>query len=143
MESPAAPERRTARRGLWGGILFSLIFTVLIWAAGGRLDQIELLPDQGASWYYWKLPEPTIWSRITSWGLYALHQIAFWGSIYYAQKKTRRYTAGLHRINVVTLGVNAFFIVPYYPLWSIIVIVLTVMVIYALTVKSDEMEAVA
>lgn len=39
--------------------------------------------------------------------------------------------------------INAFFVVPYYPIWSIIVIVLTVMVIYALTVKADEMEVAA
>ncbi len=46
-------------------------------------------------------------------------------------------------IFAVLAMVNAFFVVPYYPVWSIIVIVLTVMVIYALTVKADEMDAVA
>ena len=39
--------------------------------------------------------------------------------------------------------INSFFVVPYYPVWTIIVMVLTIMVIYALTVKGDEMEAVA
>ena len=66
---------------LWGGILFSFAFVALIWWAGPRLDAIELLPDQGASWYYWKLPDPTFWSRATAWGFYLAHQIAFWGQI--------------------------------------------------------------
>ncbi len=53
-------QRLTVRRDvltLLGGILFSLAFTALIAWAGSRLDAIELLPDQGDAWYYWKLPE--------------------------------------------------------------------------------------
>jgi len=103
-----------AKRALWGGILFSLIFTGLIWWAGGRLDSIELLPDQGASWYYWKLPNPTFWSRLTAWGFYVLHQLASWGLIYYAQTRVGRYTKGLHKVNVVALGVNALFILLHF-----------------------------
>ena len=55
-------QRLTDRRDvltLLGGISFSLAFTALIAWAGGRLDAIELLPDQGDAWYYWKLPAPT------------------------------------------------------------------------------------
>jgi hypothetical protein len=103
-----------AKRALWGGVLVSLLFTGLIWWAGGRLDRIKLLPDQGASWYYWKLPEPTFWSRLTAWGFYALHQLASWGLIYYAQTRVKRYTKGLHRVNVAALGTNAFFILLHF-----------------------------
>ena len=51
---------------LWGGIAFSVLFTAFIWWAGQFLDRSMLLPDQGVEWYYWKLPEPTFWSRATS-----------------------------------------------------------------------------
>ena len=95
---------------LWSGILFSLLFTGLIWLVGGRLDAIQLLPDTGMAWYYWKLPEPTFWSRATSWGFYLAHQVTFWWLIYYAQKNKMKYTTGLHRVNLWALAANAFFI---------------------------------
>jgi hypothetical protein len=54
---------------LWAGILFSVVFTALIWLLGPRLEIFPHLPDQGATWYYWKLPAPETWARITAWGL--------------------------------------------------------------------------
>jgi hypothetical protein len=104
----------TALRALWGGILFSLVFTGLIWWAGQRLESIPHLPDAGPSWYYWKLPQPTFWGRLTAWCFYALHQIAFWALIYYAQTRVKRYSAGLHLVNLAALGVNAFFILLHF-----------------------------
>jgi hypothetical protein len=99
---------------LVGGILFSFAFLALIWWAGPRLDAIELLPDEGASWYYWKLPEPTFWSRATAWGFYLAHQITFWWLIYYSQKHVKRYSTSLHLVNIVALAMNAFFIGLHY-----------------------------
>jgi hypothetical protein len=93
-----------------GGIIFSLAFTGLIAWAGGRLEAVELLPDQGPAWYLWKLPEPTFWTRFTAWGLYLAHQITAWGLIYYAQKYVRKYSTTLKPINVVALGTTALFI---------------------------------
>ena len=101
---------RTARIALWGGIVFSLVFTALIWWLGGRLNSISLLPDQGALWYYWKLPNPTFVTRLSVWGLYALHQIAFWSLIYYAQTRVQKYASGLHPVNLWALGLNAAFL---------------------------------
>ena len=106
---PSAKERQDFN-ALWGGIAFSLLFTLLIWWAGGRLESIRLLPDQGASWYYWKLPEPTVWTRITAWSFYALHQLSFWGLIFFAQTWVKKYSSRLHRVNFWALGLNAFFI---------------------------------
>jgi hypothetical protein len=103
-----------ARRSLWAGILFSLGFTALIWLGGQILNRPNFLPDQGASWYFWKLPVPTFWSRATAWGGYVLHQLAVWGLIFYAQTRVKRYTNGLHRINRIALGVNAFFILLHF-----------------------------
>lgn len=99
---------------LWGGIIFSLAFTALIWAAGNYLDSIPHYPDSGPSWYYWRLMEPTIWTRFTAWGLYALHQVAFWGLIYYAQKHAYKYTSGLHKLNLIALAMNGIFILLHF-----------------------------
>jgi len=95
---------------IWGAVLFSLCYTGLIWVLGDRLSSIPHLPDQGASWYFWKLPERTFWGRATAWGFYLLHQLTAWGVIYYAQKHVRRYSVGLKRINFIALGTSAFFI---------------------------------
>lgn len=99
-----------SRWALWGGILVSLAFTALIWATGPGLASVPHLPDQGAAWYFWKLPEATFWSRATAWGFYAAHQLALWGLIYYAQTRVKRYTGGLHPVNIAALAVNAGFI---------------------------------
>jgi len=113
MTSPSKEKQSITRSdltALWVGILFSLAFTGLIWWLGPRLDTITLLPDQGASWYYWKLPNPTFWTRATAWGFYLLHQFSLWGLIYYAQTRVNKYSTKLHKVNYLALGVNAFFI---------------------------------
>lgn len=101
----------TSSKALWGGVIFSFLFTGLIWLLRGAIPAVDFLPDQGASWYYWKLPEPTFWSRATAWGGYLLHQVAIWGLIYTAQKAKTKYTNGLQRINIMALAINAVFIV--------------------------------
>lgn len=95
---------------LWGGIVFSAAFTGLIWLLGERLAAVPHLPDTGAAWYYWKLPAATFWSRATAWGFYLSHQVVIWGLIYYAQTRVKRYTGGLHWVNVWALAANVFFI---------------------------------
>ncbi|MBU2864961.1 hypothetical protein KO489_13965 [Reinekea forsetii] len=62
-----------------------------------------LLPDAGASWYYWKLPNPDFMSRFTSWGGYILHQGFMWGLIFYAQRAGLKYSKKLHPINMLAL----------------------------------------
>lgn len=105
---------RSAKFALWGGILFSFVFTAIIALAGKRLDSIQLLPDTGMAWYYWKLPNPTFWTRATAWGFYLMHQFTIWGLIYYAQKNVTKYTKGLHKVNYWALGANAFFILMHF-----------------------------
>jgi hypothetical protein len=101
-------------RALWGGIAFSLAFTALIAWAGQRLQSVPHLPDQGFSWYYWRLIEPTFWTRASAWGSYIAHQVVLWGLIYYAQTRVKRYRAGLHPVNFVALAANAFFILLHF-----------------------------
>ncbi len=109
-ETKKASKTRQDTQVLWIGIIASLIFVGLIWILGPKLDAIQLDPDQGASWYYWKLPNPTFWTRATAWGFYLLHQFSFWGLIYYAQTKVKKYSTKLHLVNYAALAVNAFFI---------------------------------
>jgi hypothetical protein len=95
---------------LIGGVVFGALFTGLIAVADPLLARFALAPDQGPWWYYWKLPEPTFWSRLTSWGLYTLHQVVLWGLIYYAQTRPHKYQTHLHRVNIFALAANAGFI---------------------------------
>jgi hypothetical protein len=114
MNTSPAPVRRTDVLALAGGLIFSLAFTGLIWWAGRFLAAVPHLPDQGAAWYYWKLSVPTVWSRLTAWGLYLAHQLTIWGLIYYAQTRVKKYTVGLHPVNVAALGANALFILLHF-----------------------------
>lgn len=94
---------------LWVGVVFSFLFTAVIWAAAPFLPKIDFLPDTGAAWYYWQLPHPTIWTRASVWTLYVAHQVTIWGLIYYAQKQRPKYSQGLHNFNVWSLAANAIF----------------------------------
>ena len=104
----------SAYRVLALGVAASLAFTLLIWLLGERLAAIPHAPDTGASWYYWKLIEPTVASRLTAWGFYLLHQVSFWALIAYAQRSTGRsrprYSKSLRSANYLALGVNGFFV---------------------------------
>ena len=96
-------------------LLVCLLLTGLVWLLGQRLSGIDLAPDQGASWYYWKLPNPTVWTHLSAWVGYVAHQLTIWGLIFYAQHHVRHYTAGLHPVNVVALAANLGFIVLHMP----------------------------
>lgn len=116
---PSTPleKTHTPRRdvlALWLGIAFSAAFTGLIWLTGDALKVFPHLPQQGASWYFWKLPAPSLAAEITAWGLYVAHQVSILGIIWYAQTHVKKYTTSLHPINVVALGVNALFILLHF-----------------------------
>jgi hypothetical protein len=98
----------------WFGIGFAVLFSALVWWGNQFLNDIVLLEDQGVSWYYWKLPEPTFWTRASAWGGYLAHQLTFWGLIYYAQTRVKKYADGLHKINYLALVLNAFFILLHF-----------------------------
>ena len=102
------------RRILWLGVAASLALTGLIWALGSIPASVPKLPDQGASWYYWKLPNPTFWSRATAWGFYIGHQAVVWALLWWAQRSKLRYAHELHPVNVSMLGANGLFIGLHY-----------------------------
>jgi hypothetical protein len=108
----AAARPRAAWVALWAGIAFSLALTVLTWVADRYWLQVPALtPDRPGMWYEWQLLEPTVWSRLSAWTGYLLHQVTLWGLIWWAQRERPAYTGGLHRFNFVALAANAFFVV--------------------------------
>lgn len=107
----ARPPGGSALWALFFGVAFSALVTAAIWFLGPRLDAITLLPDAGPSWYEWKLPEATFWTRAIVWTLYLAHQLTLWGLIWWAQTRRPGYGTGLHRVNVIALAANAGFVV--------------------------------
>jgi hypothetical protein len=75
-----------------------------------NLDNIPHLEDKGASWYYWKLPEPTILPRITSWGGYLLHQFTVWFLAFTALKKPEKRKKALNWLYIS----NIFFVLLHF-----------------------------
>ena len=67
-----------ATQGLIAGILFCIGYVALIRALAPLLPPIAFAPDTGFAHYYWKLTNPTVWSRATAWGGYILHQVSIW-----------------------------------------------------------------
>lgn len=96
--------------GLAAGVAFCIGYTALIYFLKPFMPEIDFAPDTGATHYYWKLPDPTFWSRATAWTGYILHQATIWGMIYHAQNNKLSYSKGLKPINVLILGANALFV---------------------------------
>ncbi|MGY5864554.1 MAG: hypothetical protein RTV41_08100 [Candidatus Thorarchaeota archaeon] len=103
---------------VWGGgLIFAILFTLLIWVAGPLLDPVlgTLLPDAGAEWYYWKLPAREFMTMFIVWTFYLAHQFSLWGAIYWAKKNLSHLranpTTGLTRYNWAAIIINLFFIV--------------------------------
>jgi putative effector of murein hydrolase LrgA (UPF0299 family) len=46
--------------------------------------------------------------------LYLAHQLSIWGLIFFAQKRRPKYTTGLHKVNLLALGINAVFILLHF-----------------------------
>ncbi|WKY43265.1 hypothetical protein Q5O14_11420 [Eubacteriaceae bacterium ES2] len=95
------------------GIICSILFTLIVaWSATGLGSFREtLLPDQGASWYYWKLPNISLWAAISMWLCYGLHQILAWYFIYKLQQDKHNYkTDKIGKYNAALLIVNSVFI---------------------------------
>ncbi len=111
----AMGQAKDSSTALWGGRAFSFAFTALIWYAGAHwLQPGALTPDRPGFWYEWQLQEPTFWTRATAWTGYLLHQVSIWWLIWRAQQERPGYTAGLHRFNILALGVNALFIAAHF-----------------------------
>jgi len=96
--------------------IFAIVFTAIIWLLSPRLQPFldSLVPDRGASWYYWKLPIRNLWSMIVVWILYLGHQFAIWAIIWRANNSAKFITPatnGLSNYNWAAIGINLFFTV--------------------------------
>ena len=63
----------TDKKVLLIGILVSLLLCVVMYFTNPLVMDVDLLPDQGASWYYWKLPVRDTFIMITAWLLFLIH----------------------------------------------------------------------
>lgn len=112
------PQSVSDRRALDGGLIFSVVVSLAIlllttWLL--RFDIAEAPVDSSGLFYEWQLANPTFWSRATAWLSFGIHNLLIWGTIWWATERTdRKYTSTLKGVNVVALGINAFFIVLHY-----------------------------
>jgi hypothetical protein len=95
--------------------VFSTCFTILIWLLGPLLQPFlnTLLPDQGASWYYWKLPARDFWTMMIVWIFYLGHQFAVWATIFQAKRNPKWIFPkgnGLSNYNLAMFGINTVFV---------------------------------
>ena len=116
-QGPSSKQVSRSVYSAWAGaIVAAVVFTALIWLFGASLQPFldTLLPDRGASWYYWKLPSRDFWTMFIVWSLYLLHQFLIWAIIYQAKHSTSFRTPGTHGLsvyNLAALSINALFIV--------------------------------
>ena len=101
---------RQDEKALAIGISICVLLVLLVRAVSDRLAAVPHLPDAGAMWYYWILPEPTALTRLTVWLLYLSHQVLHWAMVYYGQKSVK-YNHALQPFNYWMVGMNIFFIV--------------------------------
>ena len=92
-------------------IILAVLATSCILFLQSSLDQVNLLPDQGAAWYFWKRPDPNFASQASAWGGYLAHQFFIWGVIIWAKKNREvlKDRTKLHFINLVALAGTAAF----------------------------------
>lgn len=92
------------------GISFALVLLIAWSATGLGTFRQTLLPDSGPAWYYWKLPNVTLWATITMWVGYLAHQILCLFFIYKLQHEKHNLQSGkIGKYNVALLIVNVIF----------------------------------
>ena len=92
-------------------VFIATLLTASILLLQPQLSQVVLLPDQGASWYFWKRTDPNFASQATAWGGYLVHQLFIWGIISWAQRNRGKLQdrTKMHAVNWVALvGTAAF-----------------------------------
>lgn len=95
----------------WWGLAGCALFMGLVIAAGPYSDGVNIAPDKGDMWYYWQRSDADLWSRLSAWLPYCIHQISIWYLITHARQARPKYVFGLHTFNLWALGINAFFMV--------------------------------
>jgi hypothetical protein len=101
------------RKSIVIGLVVSGLFVVATYLVSLSLGRFQatLLPDTGAAWYYWKLPNVELWATITMWVFYLAHQIVVWWLIYRLKDQPKLEKGRIGRVNFWLFVVNALFIV--------------------------------
>lgn len=112
------PQKVDAKRTADFGIIFSVLISLGIIALGTWLLRYELATPPGDDvgfFYEWQLANPTFWNSATAWIAFGIHQLLIWLTIWWAQERSdRKYTGTLKPVNLISLGINVFFIVLHY-----------------------------
>jgi hypothetical protein len=95
----------------WWGLAGCAAFMGLIFTFAPYSDDVVFAPDKGNWWYLWQLSDATVWTRLSAWLPYTLHQLAIWTLIAHARKVRPRYVFGLHGFNVAALAINGGFLI--------------------------------
>jgi hypothetical protein len=95
---------------VWWGLAGCAALMAAVLSFGISSDGSAFPVDKGNWWYYWQLSEPTVWTRLSAWVPYSIHQLAIWYLIAQGRQQRPRYIFGLHGFNVLAIAVNAFFI---------------------------------
>jgi len=94
---------------IWWGLAGCAVFMAAVLLFGQTSELSRFPIDKGDMWYLWQLDDPTVWSRMSAWVLYAAHQFSIWFLIAKAQSVRPKYIFGLHYFNVLALAVNFLF----------------------------------
>ncbi|MEX1308479.1 MAG: hypothetical protein AB1Z19_08125 [Eubacteriales bacterium] len=96
---------------VWISIAVSALLCAAIYLVSLTLGRFTstLLPDTGASWYYWKLPRASLMPTISVWVLYAAHQITAFVMIAKINKTPILAENEAGKLNVQFLIINAVF----------------------------------
>ena len=92
-------------------IVVAIALTLLIDGLRPWVVDVVLVPDTGVSWYFWQQTDPSFLTQLSAWLGYALHQVFFWGLIYWAQRQHYRFTDRVRAVNWIALGGTVFFVV--------------------------------
>lgn len=95
-------------RAWWGIVGCGAIMAVIL-TLGPYSDESMFAPDRGNWWYYWQLKDASVWTRLSAWLPYFAHQFSIWFLIAEGRRTRPRYIFGLHRFNLMALGINGFF----------------------------------
>lgn len=95
-------------------LISSIIFAICIYSFNFLLNDVVLLPDQGAAWYYWKLPNPTTITRISAWVPYIIHQGLVWYGLYMLTKSKNKTLGEPNKYNYFLLWTNFIFILLHF-----------------------------
>jgi len=99
------------KKTFWIAIAVSAVLCGVIYLVSLTLGRFTstLLPDSGASWYYWKLPKASLWATISVWALYLAHQVTAFVLIAKINKAKALPDGDASALNIQFLAVNGVF----------------------------------